>query len=276
MRQLPRTIVIAGVVLGLGALGLFGSSANANPGGCTDGGPPGVIGTDVTPSGSPVYLGAEVFPGPSHYGGGACYIVPGGVAGGIVYTWTTTSQDSTGDRTASTIVRCEYVGGIVTLGCAFDVATDTTDDANWNTNGKATDVHVAGSLGGVHIGSTGAFVGFPGTPFPDLPADGNGTTSAWVDSGTGTCAWANGTPVVCPGAIPIAGITVNEADGVTTTTPGTGCWLGVGSTCAVQNTGVGVARHPAATVQVTTAPPVGTQWVDVPGGGTCIQLGANC
>lgn len=270
MRRHKRNIVIAGLVLGLAALGLIQGPAHAGSSWCTDGGYPGEVNTQISPTGSPVYLAGQVFTGPTHYGGGVCYAMPFGVAGGIEWTQATVDSDATGDRTVWGFVRCDPDGGFVTPGCGIYYSLDTTDDGNLDTNGKATDASASGSAGGVNVGSTGAFVGTPGTP-TDLPGDGDTTTSAAADSGTGTCAWVNGIPT-CPPGTTIAGITVNEADALDPNTPGTGCWLGVGSTCAVQNSGIGIGQDGGDTLTGTVA------GIDVPANvpNECVNVGASC
>lgn len=241
---MKRILPVVGIVVGLAALGLTGALAST-PGQpsnyCSDGSPVGQE-HDITTAPHTAY---EVV---TNYNGytwvDVCYSTtpkgsssPEATGGDVLVMYHPTGNESEfyalcrGDRTAATVA---------TIDCSNYV--ETTDDANSSTvGGSASGTSSFGAGPSVGFGRTGADVAVPTTTVSATGAQ----RGAQVASGPGTCMYANGTPVYCPGASNLAGAFVAPGDASATVVTRPGGCLTVGSNpcvATVPNGGVVVGK----------------------------------
>jgi hypothetical protein len=275
---LKRIIAIAGVVLGLGAIGLTAAhAASSGPSTwCTNG--------DGTETNVPnPYVGLSYDHWQNWYGWElytACWsTTPAGstapeAAGGNFRAGyrEDSPYDSTlalwceGDRTADTMA---------TVDCANYVST--TDDHNTSTAGRsASGAFSFGAAGPLGFGRTGIDVASPATS----TTTSGSTPGLLAGTGGGTCTWVNGTSPYCPSGANVAGVNVATGDvsANPVTNPG-GCVTAFGNPCyltAPSGAGVQVAKGDASNDTVSTTvlgTPVSTDLGDCYGynmpSGTC-------
>lgn len=269
---MKRILVIAAVVLGLGAIGLTAAHAD-NTGAsthCTNGAPNetdvpnGFVGLSYEYSGSPT--------NPGHVQ--VCYsTTPNGssspeAAGGkfVVYNPQVHGQlagECGGDRSTSQ-----------TAAVDCDVKVTPTDPSS-APGTTATGSAKVGATGPVNVGQTGVEVS-PATSLNSLGGATPGTGGS-AGLGSGTCTWVNGT-TSCPlGGITVADVTVHESDlvPVVTTYPASPPCTGINNTCVPVGATVEVfddTSNPTVSVKTPTSSTPTT--ANAPR--QCVQVNATC
>jgi hypothetical protein len=274
-----RTVAVAAVAVGIGAAGALPAFAGGNPGTpsgeCRNGSPYGTD-TERTILSSPAYVGVE-YSGASDpdgtYFATVCYSdtpvgAPSNLAGGFVHA--RVSPAGWG------VTWCLSDPGVAVQANCTDAVGVSLGDPNTSNTGKTVGGSVTANGIGATINQTGAEVGNPSTT-TNAPFGGAAGTGGTLATGSGTCVYANGSPV-CPvgGGLFVGGVTVNEADlvpSVTPSTPSSPPCTGVNNTCLPIGATVRILQDGSS--PVVDARPLGVPVTNDPGP-QCVQVNATC